>query len=102
MSPPSNSYGRASAAASVTEDEDEDRRLSHFVDGLGPGQVIGRQAVASSSLGQIQLSLKSIKSAKLLEVEIVRARALCVKSGARVLPGKENETFYFFFIKFCL
>ncbi len=92
--PPLSPYGRASAgsavaAASVFDEEDD--RMSTFVEGLGPGQIISRQAVASSSMGEIQLSLKSIKAAKTLEVEIVRARGLCVKGGARVLPGTNSK-----------
>lgn len=108
--PPLSPYGRASAGSAVaaaTVFDEEDDRMSTFVEGLGPGQIISRQAVASSSMGEIQLSLKSIKAAKTLEVEIVRARGLCVKGGARVLPGinskklSVNKTltlFFYFFL----
>ncbi|GIZ04921.1 hypothetical protein CEXT_9821 [Caerostris extrusa] len=30
---------------------------SSFVEGLGPGQSVGRQALASPSLGEVQLSI---------------------------------------------
>lgn len=63
----------------------EGGQLSEFIDGLGPGQLVGRQVLGASSLGDIQLSLKHTK--KHLEVEVVRARDLQAKPGSKVLPG---------------
>ena len=71
--------------------------LSEFIDGLGPGQLVGRQVLASPALGEIQLSLCDRRGN--LEVEVIRARGLQCKPGSKVLPGKyllilSNETLY--------
>lgn len=63
----------------------EGGQLSEFIDGLGPGQLVGRQVLGASSLGDIQLALKYTKG--YLEVEVVRARDLQAKPGSKVLPG---------------
>jgi len=65
--------------------------FSNFVEGLGPGQIVGRQALASPNLGDIQLSLCDRKGN--LEVEVIRARGLQAKQGSKLLPG--------FHIDFC-
>lgn len=57
-----------------------------FVEGLGQGQIASRQALVSPYLGDIQLSLSDQRG--MLEVEVVRARRLHAKPGARVLPCK--------------
>ncbi|XP_035224355.1 regulating synaptic membrane exocytosis protein 1-like [Stegodyphus dumicola] len=49
------------------------------MEGLGPGQLVGRQGLASPSLGDIQLSLGDRKGN--LEVEVIRAKALQPKQG---------------------
>jgi hypothetical protein len=59
--------------------------LSEFIDGLGPGQLVGRQVLASPALGEIQLSLCDRRGN--LEVEVIRARGLQCKPGSKVLPG---------------
>ncbi|XP_028968734.1 regulating synaptic membrane exocytosis protein 1 [Galendromus occidentalis] len=57
-----------------------------FVEGLGPGQLVGRQALASPSLGDIQMSFCDRKGN--LEVEVIRARGLQTPpGGANVLPA---------------
>ncbi|XP_015120560.1 regulating synaptic membrane exocytosis protein 2 [Diachasma alloeum] len=63
----------------------EGGQLSEFIDGLGPGQLVGRQVLGASSLGDIQLSLKYQKG--VLDVEVIRARDLQVKPGFKVLPA---------------
>ena len=63
-----------------------DGQLSEFIEGLGQGQLVGRQVLATPALGDIQLSMCDRKNK--LEVEVIRARGLQCKSGARVLPGK--------------
>uniref|UniRef100_A0A0C9QGF1 RIMS2_0 protein n=1 Tax=Fopius arisanus TaxID=64838 RepID=A0A0C9QGF1_9HYME len=63
----------------------EGGQLSEFIDGLGPGQLVGRQVLGASSLGDIQLSLKYKNG--LLEVEVVRARGLQIKPGFKVHPA---------------
>lgn len=60
--------------------------VSGFVEGLGPGQLVGRQALASPNLGDIQLSICDSKGN--LEVEVIRARTLKTKVGSKVSPGK--------------
>ena len=52
-------------------------QLSEFIDGLGPGQLVGRQVLGAPALGDIQLSLCHQKG--YLEVEVIRARELQVK-----------------------
>jgi hypothetical protein len=59
--------------------------MSVFVEGLGPGQLVGRQALASVNYGDIQLSIGERKGS--IEVEIIRARNLITKPGARCLPA---------------
>jgi regulating synaptic membrane exocytosis protein 2 len=68
--------------------------LASFVDGLGPGQVVGRQVLAMTCLGEIQLHIKFSKGN--LEVEVVRAKGLVVKTGSRQLPGikMKNKILY--------
>ncbi|KAG9511213.1 Regulating synaptic membrane exocytosis protein 1, partial [Fragariocoptes setiger] len=56
-----------------------------FVEGLGAGQIVSRQALASPYLGDIQLSLSDRKDN--LEVEVIRARRLQKKPSAKVLPA---------------
>jgi regulating synaptic membrane exocytosis protein 2 len=56
--------------------------ITDFIEGLGPGQLVGRQVLASPSLGDIQLSLCDRKGN--LEVEVIRARSLKAKTGSKV------------------
>ncbi|XP_067665963.1 regulating synaptic membrane exocytosis protein 2-like isoform X5 [Haliotis asinina] len=60
-------------------------QFGDFVDGLGPSQLVGRQVLGSPCLGEIQLGLYDRKGH--LEVEVIRARGLLSKPGARVLPA---------------
>ncbi|XP_013408094.1 regulating synaptic membrane exocytosis protein 3-like [Lingula anatina] len=60
-------------------------QFGDFVDNLGPGQLVGRQVLGLSCLGDIQLSLSEKKGH--LEVEVIRARGLQQKSGAKILPA---------------
>lgn len=50
--------------------------LSDFIEGLGPGQLVGRQVLGAPALGDIQLSMCYQKGS--LEVEVIRARGLQV------------------------
>lgn len=63
-----------------------------FVEGLGAGQIISRQALASPDLGDIQLSLCDRKGC--LEVEVIRARRLQSKAGTKTLPCKLSLEFF--------
>lgn len=60
-------------------------QLAEFIEGLGPGQLVGRQVLGAPSLGDIQLSLCHQRG--VLEVEIIRARGLQARPGSKVLPG---------------
>ncbi|XP_066926014.1 regulating synaptic membrane exocytosis protein 1-like isoform X2 [Clytia hemisphaerica] len=62
-----------------------DTQLIDFVEGLGPAQMVGRQVLGSPLMGDIQLSLYERRGA--LEVEIIRAKGLLMKSGAKTLPA---------------
>lgn len=61
-------------------------QLSDFIDGLGPGQLVGRQVLGAPALGDIQLSLCHQKGC--LEVEVIRARGLQVRDFAMNFPFK--------------
>lgn len=60
-------------------------QLSEFIEGLGPGQLVGRQVLGSPVLGDIQLSMCDKRGN--LEVEVIRARGLQSKAGSKVLPA---------------
>jgi regulating synaptic membrane exocytosis protein 2 len=63
----------------------DNSQLNEFIEGLGPGQLVGRQVLGAASLGDIQLSLSNTKG--YLEVEVVRARELQPRRGSKTLPG---------------
>ncbi|KAK4880315.1 hypothetical protein RN001_008461 [Aquatica leii] len=63
----------------------ESGQLADFIDGLGPGQLVGRQVLGAPALGDIQLSLCYQK--EFLEVEVIRARGLQARPGSKVLPA---------------
>jgi regulating synaptic membrane exocytosis protein 2 len=63
----------------------EGGEMGNFVDGLGAGQLVGRQALASPDLGDIQISICDRKGN--LEVEVIRARQLQAKQNAKFLPA---------------
>ncbi len=64
-------------------------QLSEFIEGLGPGQLVGRQVLASPALGDIQLSMRDVRGH--LEVEVIRARGLQCKAGSKTLPGMKKS-----------
>ncbi|KAK4472524.1 hypothetical protein MN116_002683 [Schistosoma mekongi] len=59
--------------------------VGEFVEGLGPGQLVGRQVLGMPCLGEIQLSFYDRKGH--LEVEVIRARGLQQKNTAKPLPA---------------
>ncbi|CAH0699103.1 unnamed protein product [Spodoptera exigua] len=59
--------------------------LSDFIDGLGPGQLVGRQLLGAPTQGDVQLSMCYQKG--FLEVEVIRARGLVSQPGRRTLPA---------------
>jgi len=74
--------------------DSSDGQFGSFVDGLGPGQIVGRQVLGSPCMGEVQLSIADRKGQ--LEVEVIRARALSAKPGAKVLPGQLFSLRYLF------
>lgn len=56
-----------------------------FVESLGQGQIVSRQALVSPDLGDIQLSISDQRT--VLEVEVIRARGLHLKAGSSSLPS---------------
>lgn len=60
-------------------------QLRDFIEDLGPGQVVGRQALGARCLGEIQLSLSHTKG--YLEVEVIRAKDLKAKQGSKAIPA---------------
>ncbi|XP_075681998.1 regulating synaptic membrane exocytosis protein 2 isoform X39 [Rhinoderma darwinii] len=62
-----------------------DSQFSEFLDGLGPAQLVGRQTLATPSMGDIQVGMMDKKGQ--LEVEVIRARGLVVKPGSKTLPA---------------
>ncbi|VDN35184.1 unnamed protein product, partial [Gongylonema pulchrum] len=62
-----------------------DGPLGNFVDNLGPGQVVGRQVLASPVLGEIQIGIAAGRAG--IDLEIIRAKNLVVKSGVKVNPA---------------
>ncbi|XP_066143469.1 regulating synaptic membrane exocytosis protein 2 isoform X6 [Euwallacea fornicatus] len=91
----SESSQRASSLNSISSSEGSswspsmrlagEGQLSEFIEGLGPGQLVGRQVLGAPSLGDIQLSLSHQRG--VLEVEIIRARGLQARPGSKVLPA---------------
>ncbi|XP_074503062.1 regulating synaptic membrane exocytosis protein 1-like isoform X15 [Sebastes fasciatus] len=62
-----------------------DSQFSDFLDGLGPGQLVGRQTLATPAMGDVQIGLMDKKGQ--LEVEVIRARGLNSKPGSKSLPA---------------
>ncbi|CAJ0583524.1 unnamed protein product, partial [Mesorhabditis spiculigera] len=62
-----------------------DGPLGTFVDDLGPGQVVGRQVLASPVLGEIQIAIMATRSS--IDVEVVRAKNLTTKPGSKINPA---------------
>ncbi|XP_043258881.1 regulating synaptic membrane exocytosis protein 1 isoform X9 [Colletes gigas] len=63
----------------------ETDQLRDFIDDLGPGQMVGRQALGARCLGEIQLSLTQKEG--YLEVEVIRAKDLKPKQGSKTIPA---------------
>ncbi|CDW54667.1 regulating synaptic membrane exocytosis 2 [Trichuris trichiura] len=63
----------------------EQGSIGEFVEGLGPGQVVGRQAIASPCLGEIFLTISERNGN--LEVKVVRAKHLARRTGSKFYPS---------------
>ncbi|XP_045082383.1 regulating synaptic membrane exocytosis protein 3-like [Coregonus clupeaformis] len=59
-------------------------QFSDFLDGLGPAQIVGRQTLATPSMGDIHVGMVDRGQ---LEVEVNRARGLTPKPGSKNIPA---------------
>lgn len=75
-----------------------EHQFTDFIEGLGVGQLVGRQVLASPCHGEVQIGLRDQHG--LLEVEIVRARNLPQKVVYKTPPG--IEYFISFFHEICI
>ncbi|KAH9283104.1 Regulating synaptic membrane exocytosis protein 1 [Echinococcus granulosus] len=84
----SSSCSSSAAATAARKDqlalEMGEVHVGEFVEGLGPGQLVGRQVLGMPCLGEIQLSFFDRKGH--LEVEVIRARGLQQKNTSKPLP----------------
>ncbi|XP_029682919.1 regulating synaptic membrane exocytosis protein 4 isoform X2 [Takifugu rubripes] len=62
-----------------------DAQFSDFLDGMGPAQFVGRQTLATTSMGDVEIGLLERNGG--LEVEVVQARGLTMKSGSKTPPA---------------
>ncbi|XP_067904977.1 regulating synaptic membrane exocytosis protein 4 isoform X2 [Heterodontus francisci] len=56
-----------------------------FLDGMGPAQFVGRQTLATPSMGDVEIGI--LERNGQLEVEVIQARGLTPKSGTKSLPA---------------
>uniref|UniRef100_A0A8C2YXE6 Regulating synaptic membrane exocytosis 4 n=1 Tax=Cyclopterus lumpus TaxID=8103 RepID=A0A8C2YXE6_CYCLU len=62
-----------------------DAQFSDFLDGMGPAQFVGRQTLATTSMGDVEIGL--LERNGVLEVEVVQARGLTMKPGSKGPPA---------------
>ncbi|XP_013877896.1 regulating synaptic membrane exocytosis protein 2 [Austrofundulus limnaeus] len=62
-----------------------DKQFTGFLEGLGPGQLAGRQTLATPPMGDIQIGMVYRKER--LDVEVIRARGLVGKQGNKNTPA---------------
>ncbi|XP_042151009.1 regulating synaptic membrane exocytosis protein 3 [Oncorhynchus tshawytscha] len=60
-------------------------QFSDFLDGLGPAQIVGRQTLATPSMGDVHVGM--VDRGGQLEVEINQARGLTPKPGSKNIPA---------------
>ncbi|XP_004074069.1 regulating synaptic membrane exocytosis protein 3 [Oryzias latipes] len=60
-------------------------QFSDFLDGLGPAQIVGRQTLATPSMGDVHVAM--VDRGGQLEVEVSQARGLTPKPGTRNIPA---------------
>ncbi|XP_031450689.1 regulating synaptic membrane exocytosis protein 3-like [Phasianus colchicus] len=60
-------------------------QFSDFLDGLGPGQLVGRQTLATPPMGDVHVGMAD-RSGQ-LEVEVIQARGLIPKMGSKCIPA---------------
>ncbi|XP_028302447.1 regulating synaptic membrane exocytosis protein 4 [Gouania willdenowi] len=62
-----------------------DTQFSDFLDGMGPAQFVGRQTLAMTSMGDVEIGLVERNGG--LEVEVIQARGLTKKPGSKGPPA---------------
>ncbi|XP_077385721.1 regulating synaptic membrane exocytosis protein 4 isoform X2 [Festucalex cinctus] len=62
-----------------------DAQFSDFLDGMGPAQFVGRQTLAMTSMGDVEIGLMERNGG--LEVDVVQARGLTMKMGSKGPPA---------------
>ncbi|PWA15405.1 hypothetical protein CCH79_00008414 [Gambusia affinis] len=60
-------------------------QFSDFLDGLGPAQIVGRQTLATPSMGDVHVAM--VDRGGQLEVEVNQARGLTPKPGSKNIPA---------------
>ncbi|KAL7985530.1 hypothetical protein Chor_004100 [Crotalus horridus] len=63
-------------------------QFSDFLGSMGPAQFVGRQTLATTSMGDVEIGLQERNGQ--LEVDIIQARGLTAKPGSKTLPGIEE------------
>ncbi|NXP42724.1 RIMS3 protein, partial [Leiothrix lutea] len=59
-------------------------QFSDFLDGLGPGQLVGRQTLATPPMGDVHVGMADRNGQ--LEVDVIQARGLIPKLGSKCIP----------------
>ncbi|RMB95655.1 hypothetical protein DUI87_27767 [Hirundo rustica rustica] len=59
-------------------------QFSDFLGSMGPAQFVGRQTLATTSMGDVEIGLQERNGQ--LEVDIIQARGLTPKPGSKTLP----------------
>ncbi|XP_069740568.1 regulating synaptic membrane exocytosis protein 4 isoform X2 [Narcine bancroftii] len=62
-----------------------DGQFREFLDGIGPAQFVGRQTLATPSMGDVEMGILDRDGQ--LEVEVIQARGLTPKAGTKTLPA---------------
>ncbi|NXO44953.1 RIMS3 protein, partial [Locustella ochotensis] len=60
-------------------------QFSDFLDGLGPGQLVGRQTLATPPMGDVHVGVAERNGQ--LEVDVIQARGLIPKMGSKCIPA---------------
>ncbi|KAG8131780.1 hypothetical protein E2320_009684 [Naja naja] len=60
-------------------------QFSDFLGSMGPAQFVGRQTLATTSMGDVEIGLQERNGQ--LEVDIIQARGLTAKPGSKTLPA---------------
>ncbi|KAH0501747.1 Regulating synaptic membrane exocytosis protein 4 [Microtus ochrogaster] len=62
-----------------------DAQFSDFLGSMGPAQFVGRQTLATTPMGDVEIGLQERNGQ--LEVDIIQARGLTAKPGSKTMPA---------------